>query len=260
MRISDFRGRVVFLEFWATWCGPCQEPMKRLLELARRRGEAWRDDVALVAIGIDKHREDLLKHVRQNGASTVRQLWSPQNQAGFAGSAGKDYFISGVPTSFLIGRDGRIIWRGHPASIELERKIDELIGPKPAPPSERGATGKPAPPSERGSTGKPAPPFRTGVHGQACPPFRRGGHGGVGAHAVPAQPITASLPTSLPPLTKGGQGGSPTSVAPAARVLHVIHRHATPAVLAVKELRNDEKKCAIADLSGVLENCGVFIT
>jgi hypothetical protein len=37
------------------------------------------------------------------------------------------YSISGVPTAFLIGRDGRIVWRGHPASLELERKIEELI-------------------------------------------------------------------------------------------------------------------------------------
>jgi hypothetical protein len=32
-----------------------------------------------------------------------------------------------VPTSFLIGRDGRILWRGHPASINLERKLEELL-------------------------------------------------------------------------------------------------------------------------------------
>ncbi len=36
-------------------------------------------------------------------------------------------FNSGVPTAFLIGRDGRIIWRGHPLSLDVERKIEELI-------------------------------------------------------------------------------------------------------------------------------------
>jgi hypothetical protein len=32
-----------------------------------------------------------------------------------------------VPTAFLIGRDGRIVWRGHPASLDLERKIEALL-------------------------------------------------------------------------------------------------------------------------------------
>ncbi len=130
VRSDELRGRVVFLEFWATWCGPCQEPMTRLVELGNRRGDSWRDDVALVAVGIDKDREDLRRRVLQNGATTVRQLWSPDNEAEKAGSAYGSFKISGVPTSFLIGRDGRIVWRGHPASIELERKLDELIGRK----------------------------------------------------------------------------------------------------------------------------------
>jgi len=128
VRIADLRGRVVFLEFWATWCGPCQEPMQRLVELGKRRGESWRAHVALVAVGIDDDREVVRRYVRQNGLSTVRRLWSPQDQSQKAGSMYGAYSISGVPTASLIGRDGLIVWRGHPASIELERKIEGLIG------------------------------------------------------------------------------------------------------------------------------------
>ncbi len=86
--------------------------------------------MALVAVGIDKDREELRRHVQEHGGAPIRYLWSPQDGVAMAGSAYADYVISGVPTAFLIGRDGRIIWRGHPAKFELEQKIDELIGHK----------------------------------------------------------------------------------------------------------------------------------
>jgi hypothetical protein len=101
--------------------------MEHLVALAKRRGSSWGDKVALVAVGIDKDREELRRHVQQHDDAPIRYLWSPQDGDSMAGSAYADYVISAVPTAFLIGRDGRIVWRGHPASIALERKIDELI-------------------------------------------------------------------------------------------------------------------------------------
>ena len=123
---ADFRGRIVFLEFWATWCGPCREPMQRLVDLARRRGGEWSKDVALVAVGIDQDREPLLREVQQQGPTAIRHLWSPADEARWSGSAGAAFLVSSVPTAFLIDRDGRIVWRGHPGSLEIEREIEKL--------------------------------------------------------------------------------------------------------------------------------------
>ena len=127
VRIADFRGKVVFLEFWATWCGPCREPMDHLIALAKRRADAWKKDVALVAVSIDNDRENLRRHIGQNGLTSIQHLWSPQDHSEQPGSAYAAYSINGVPTAFLIGRDGRIIWRGHPASLDLEPKIESLV-------------------------------------------------------------------------------------------------------------------------------------
>ncbi|AGA30104.1 thiol-disulfide isomerase-like thioredoxin [Singulisphaera acidiphila DSM 18658] len=127
VRISDFRGRVVFLEFWATWCGPCREPRQKLDALGKRHGKDWGNDVALIAIGTDNDREVLRRHVQQNGLTNIRNFWSPQDHPEQASSAYAAYSISRVPTAFLIGRDGRILWRGHPQSLEVESKIEELL-------------------------------------------------------------------------------------------------------------------------------------
>ena len=123
---ADFRGRIVFLEYWATWCGPCREPMQRLVDLARRRGGEWSKDVALVAVGIDQDREPLLREVQQQGPTAIRHLWSPADEAQWSGTAGAAYLVSSVPTAFLLDRDGRIVWRGHPGSLEIEREIEKL--------------------------------------------------------------------------------------------------------------------------------------
>ena len=127
VKIADFRGRIVFLEFWATWCGPCSEPIRRLADLGKRRRESWRTDVALAAVGIDNERESLRKYVLQHGLGTIQQLWSPQDKSDEKANARAAYSITGVPTAFLIGRDGRIVWRGHPASLDVEAKIEALL-------------------------------------------------------------------------------------------------------------------------------------
>ncbi len=101
--LSDFRGKFVVLNFWATWCEPCITEWPQLARLAERFAE--RDDVVVLAVSVDKSVDDVHGFLNrmQLQDSGVQVLWDPEEKLN------KLYGSEKLPDTYFIGRNGELL-------------------------------------------------------------------------------------------------------------------------------------------------------
>jgi len=100
VRLSDFRGQVVIVDFWATWCGPCRMEIPHLKELVRKYG-----DKGFNVIGVsmdDAGAEVVRPFVRQLEISYPVLIGDAYTARRYGG-------VNALPTTFLIDRQGRVV-------------------------------------------------------------------------------------------------------------------------------------------------------
>ena len=122
--LSDYRGKVVFLNFWAIWCGPC---LLELPVLDKLNKEMKSEDFVVVAVNLDqKMGEGKVKDFLKSKKFSFTVLLD-QNYA-----IGNEYYVRGIPINFIIDRDGVIVKRvqglydwNHPSMKEEIIKIIE---------------------------------------------------------------------------------------------------------------------------------------
>ena len=122
-RLADYRGTVVLLNVWATWCQPCRVEMPSLERLSRRLGGA---DFRVVAVSVDEQGPAVVARFTQDLGLSFEILHDR------SGAIQRLYQTTGVPESFVIDRDGVIIkkvigpaeWDGPVNETLIRRLID----------------------------------------------------------------------------------------------------------------------------------------
>lgn len=99
VQLSSYKGKTVYLDFWASWCGPCKQSFPWMNDMQRKYGARG---LQVVAINLDAKRGDADQFLAQNPATVALAFDSK-------GESARRMGVKGMPTSLLVGADGKVL-------------------------------------------------------------------------------------------------------------------------------------------------------
>ena len=123
--LARYRGKVVYLDFWASWCGPCKLSFPFMQDLRARYGP---DGLVVLTVNVDHDRAAADRFLRDNGSS-LPVIYDPQ------GVLASRYRVAGMPTTVLFDRNGKlaVVHRGFfpTKTDEYVQHVAALVGQHP---------------------------------------------------------------------------------------------------------------------------------
>jgi thiol-disulfide isomerase/thioredoxin len=120
VKLSDYRGKVVIVDFWATWCGPCRRGIPDLIKLQKK----YKNKIAVIGISLDQQetQKDVVPFIKNYGINYPVVLGNVDVVTNYGN-------INAIPTTFIIDQQGKIIDKniGLVPPSKLIGTIDKLL-------------------------------------------------------------------------------------------------------------------------------------
>lgn len=118
--LENYKGKVIFLNFWATWCPPCKKEMPDVESIYKEYGENKKD---VIILGINSEKENEVKKFLKDKGYTFPTLIDENSEVM------RKYFIQAFPTSFVIDKEGNVYGyvMGGLTKEQIKQVIEEVL-------------------------------------------------------------------------------------------------------------------------------------
>lgn len=119
IKLSSLKGKVVLIDFWASWCGPCRRESPNMVKLYNQYKDKGFE---IYSVSLDKEKSSWIKAIKDDGLN-----WTHVSDLRYWSSvAAKEYGVSSIPFTVLLDKSGRIIAVGL-RGAQLEQKLAEIM-------------------------------------------------------------------------------------------------------------------------------------
>jgi peroxiredoxin len=119
LALADFKGKVVLIDFWATWCGPCVQELPNVLAAYEKfHGKGFE----IIGISLDQNRDALTGFIKERGMTWVQYF----DGLGWKSKLGTQYGIQSIPATFLLDGEGKIVAKNLRGPA-LEKQLAALL-------------------------------------------------------------------------------------------------------------------------------------